>query len=233
MVLQIAAVAPAIYLYSQLITAFAKVFRDIKLGGRHGVLTITYLLPIHPDVEGGMYTSEMQDEVLREHLLRHLDKRYIRTHRVAVLVGCPVLRWLCGHAGTVSCKRVSDISINRYTIALQLPVARNGYLTPCAHIIVLAIEVGRTLFGVTAPMEQPLPVEVYNLLTLLLLGRQLQGGMIRQFVDAQHSGILPVVRRRGGAEVRDMSVAGVFSYPRAPVPPCLPSRLCHSAHPCT
>ena len=50
--LQIGTVAPAIDLNGNLVFACPHVLCDIELGWRHGVLTIAYLLAIHPKVHG-------------------------------------------------------------------------------------------------------------------------------------------------------------------------------------
>ena len=140
-----------------------------------------------------MHTTKMQNQVFLEHVLCHIDKRHIRSHWVAILVGRPVLRRLGGNAGPVPYKRVVDVDIDGRAVALHLPVAGHVYLAPTAHVVVLLVEVSRTFFWITAPMKQPLAIERYYFLALLLFRRQLQCGVIRQFVDTEHCRILPVV----------------------------------------
>ena len=89
----------------------------------------------------------MKNQVLREHVLRDVDKRNIRTHWVAVLVGCPVFGWLTGHTGTVFCKGITHVDVDRRAIALQLPVARHGNFVPMAYVVVLFVEIDGTLLA--------------------------------------------------------------------------------------
>ena len=167
LILQIAAVAPAIHLDSQFVLALAQVFRHIKLCRRHGVLAVAHLLSVHPHVERGMHAAEVQDEVLGEHLLRHLNERHVGAYRIAVLVGRPVAWRFAGHAGTVALEGIADVRVDGRTETLQLPVAWHGDLVPPAHVVVLPIEVSRPLLGLSAPVEQPLSVKRQDLLTLL------------------------------------------------------------------
>ena len=139
-----------------------------------------------------MYTAEVQDQILRKHLLGHVEVCDILPHRIAVLVGRPVLWRFTGHTGTVALEGILDIGIDRRAIALCLPVAWHLYLPPAAYVIVLTVEVCLSLLRIATPTEQPLAVKTHNLLTLLPLRGQLQGGVIRQFVDTQHSRVLPV-----------------------------------------
>ena len=140
-----------------------------------------------------MNTAEMQDEVLREHLLRHVEKCYIRADGVAVVVGIPVLRGLTRHAGSVAMEGVLHVDIDGFAKALQLPVARYGNLVPLTHIIVLALKAYGSALRVFRPAKLPLAVERKNLRAVFPFRRQLQRRMIRQFVDAQHGWVFPVV----------------------------------------
>ena len=141
-----------------------------------------------------MYTAEVQDQILRQHSLGNVEVRDVLSHRVAVLVGRPVLWRFAGNTGTVTLEGVIDIGVDGRAIALCLPVARHLYLPPTAHVIVLTVEVSLPLLRIAAPAEQPLAVKTDNLLARLPLGGQLQGCVIRQFVDTQHGGVLPVAR---------------------------------------
>ena len=80
-------------------------------------------------------------------------------------------------------------------------MARNHYASHFSNhkllytfIEVLLVEVDRTFFGITTPVELPLSVEADNLLTVFLLRRQLQCSVIGQLVEPQYGRILPVVR---------------------------------------
>ena len=106
-----------------------------------------------------MHTAEVENQVLTEHILRHVDERHIRTHRVAVLISRPVLGRFASHAGPVTLERVGHIGIDRRAVALQLPVSRYGNLSPLAHVVVHMIEILRPFLRVPAPVEKPLPVE--------------------------------------------------------------------------
>ena len=134
----------------------------------------------------------MQDEVLRQHLLRHIDKRHIRAHGVTVLVSRPVLRRLGSHPRAIFHEGIVYININRCTVALRLPVAWHSNLAPATDVVVLLVKVRRPLLGVPAPVEQPLAVEAHDFLARLPFRGQLQRGVVRQFVDAEHCGVFPV-----------------------------------------
>ena len=193
LILQITAVAPAVHLDGEFVFTLTQILRHVKLRRRHRVLAIAHLLAVDPEIHRRMHTAEMQNEILRKHLLGDMHKRHILSHGVTVLVSRPVLRRLSRHARTVLHKRVVDINIDRCAVALCLPVARHRDLPPLTHVIVLAIEVHDPLLRIPAPMELPLSVETHNLLTLLFLRWQLQRRVIRQFVDTQYCRVLPVV----------------------------------------
>ena len=95
-----------------------------------------------------------------------------------MVVGIPVLIGLIRHAGLVAPEGVLHVHVDRFAIALQLPVARHGYLVPSTHVKVLTIEISWARLGIFRPMEQPLTVERNDFLTLLLFRRQLQRGVI-------------------------------------------------------
>ena len=91
-----------------------------------------------------MNTSEVEDQMLLEHLFRHIHKRHIRTYWIAVLISRPVLGRLCGDAGAITHEGVFDIGIDGGAIALCLPIARHRNPAPLAHVVILTIEVSRT-----------------------------------------------------------------------------------------
>ena len=69
-------------------------------------------------------------------------------------------------------------------MTLSLPVTWHSHLIPSRCIVIITIEVNWAFLWVATPMKQPLAIETDNLLMRLLLRWQLQGGVIRQFVDA-------------------------------------------------
>ena len=184
LILQVASVAPAIDLHAEPVVALTNVRSDIELGGRHRILTISHPLAVHPDIHCRVDATEVEDEILREHFLRHIKEPGIRAHGIAVLVGRPVLRRLGGHPRAILHEGIVDVDIDGCAVALRLPVAGHGNLAPLAHVVVLLIEFRRPLVGIAAPMEVPLPVKTDNLLAFLLARGKLQRGVIRQFVDA-------------------------------------------------
>ena len=139
-----------------------------------------------------MNAAEVQYQVVAEHLFGDVDEGDIRAHRVAVLVGGPVLWRFTRHAGAVAPERILHIGVDGCAVALRLPVSRHLYLVPAAYVIVVALKARRPLLGVAAPMEQPLAVETHYLLALFPFRGQLQRSVIGQFVDAQHMRVLPV-----------------------------------------
>ena len=130
--------------------------------------------------------------MLRKHLLSHVEECDILSHRITVLVSRPVLWRFTGYTGSVALEGVFDIRIDRCAIPLRLPVAWHFYLPPTAHVVVLTVEVNSSFLRITAPTEQPLAIKTDNLLTRLPFRGQLQRGVIRQFINPQYGGILPV-----------------------------------------
>ena len=74
----------------------------------------------------------MEYEVLAEHLLRDIDIRHIRPHRVAVVVGRPVLGRLRGDTWPVLHKRIVDIDVDGGAVALGLPAGAPRRLGRCS-----------------------------------------------------------------------------------------------------
>ena len=192
LVFQITTVTPSVHLNCQTVGPFPEIGCHVKLGGRHGVLTIAHLPPVQPHIHGGVNPSEMQDKVLSEHLFAHVEGCYIRTHRISVLVCGPVFRRFRGDARPVSHKRVVDIDVDRSAKALGLPVAGHIDIVPSAHVVVLLEEIRRSFLWITAPVETPTSVERHDFFAVLLFRWQLQSGVIRQFVDAEHMWVLPI-----------------------------------------
>ena len=168
LILQIRAVAPAVHLHGQFVPTLPQITRHVELRGRHRVLAIAHSLAVDPYVEGRLHTAEVQDQVLPQHLLRHVHISDVRAYGIAMVVGIPVLRRLGGHARTVALKRVNDVRIDRLAVALRLPVAWHGDLIPLAHVVVLPLEAHGSAVGILRPSEIPLSVERHNLLTLSL-----------------------------------------------------------------
>ena len=135
----------------------------------------------------------MENQMLRKHLFSHVEESDILSHRITVLVSCPVLWRFTGYTGTVALEGILDIGIDGCAIALCLPVAWHLYLSPTAHVIVLTVEVCLSFLWIATPTEQPLAVKADDLLTRLPFRGQLQRGVIRQFINPQYGGILPVV----------------------------------------
>ena len=65
-------------------------------------------------------------------------------YRIAVIVSIPVCWRLAGHTRLIALERIWNISVDRHTESLQLPVARNLDIVPFRYIIVFLIEIHRT-----------------------------------------------------------------------------------------
>ena len=168
LVFEIAAVAPTIYLHCKSILTFMQIFRNVKLGRRHGVLTISHLFAVDPHIHSRLNTAEMQNDVLRKHLVGGIEEGNVRSHGVSPCVCCPVARRFLSDIRTMAHERIVYIYIYRCTVALCLPVARHCNLIPLAHVVVCRLEAFGTFFGIRRPAEMPLSVERNNLLTLPL-----------------------------------------------------------------
>ena len=165
----------------------------VELCRRSGILAIAHPLPINPDVHGRLHTAEVQDEILIKHLARNSDEGDVRSHRVAMAISIPLERRLARHTRCVLLKGVRRISVDRQAIILHLPIAWNGNEVPLADVVVGTPKLLRPPLWAWRPVEAPLTVERHNFLALLLERRQLQRGMVRQFVDAYHLRIFPIV----------------------------------------
>ena len=134
----------------------------------------------------------MKNQILRAHLFRHVEEGHIRPHGIAVLVCRPVAWRLTRHAGAVALEGVVDIGVDGRAETLCLPISRNLNFVPTAHVEILTVKFGGSFLRIPTPMKLPFAVERYNLLALLPFRRQLQRGVIRQFVDAQHGRVFPI-----------------------------------------
>ena len=103
---QVRAVVPSIHLDSKFVLALVNVFRHVELCRRHRVLAISHLLTIHPHIHRRMNATEVQNQILREHLFRGIKEGDIRTHRVAMVVGIPVFVGYSRDAGTIAMERI-------------------------------------------------------------------------------------------------------------------------------
>ena len=90
-----------------------------------------------------------------------------------MVISIPVLWWFTRYVRAVAMEGILHIDIDRFAETLQLPVARNGYHIPFAHVVVLTIEVSRTVLWVFRPMKQPLAIKRQYLTTFLPFRGQL------------------------------------------------------------
>ncbi len=168
LVFQVTAIAPAIHLHSQAIASCMEETGHVELSRRHRILAITHLLPIHPHIHRRLHASKMKDDILFEFFFRNCKISDIRTHRIAMIVCIPIMRWLTGHTRLITHERKRNIGINRLAIALHLPVSRHGDEIPTTHIVIGTIEISRARLRVFCPMETPPSIKRTNLLALTL-----------------------------------------------------------------
>ena len=158
LIFQVTAIRPAVYFYSQLILARTHVAGDVETGVVVGALAVSYFLTVHPQIHGTVYTVEMNENLFvlpagRQGKFVAIGTYGIRfgfLHRVAAL---PL------YEGRVVSERISDISINGCSVAVHLPVGRNGNFCPMRYVVVCPVEIFRTVFGLFRPVEFPVAVQ--------------------------------------------------------------------------
>ena len=159
LVLQIAAVAVPIHLRRQHIIAVGEILGDIEYRRCATALTVADFLTIDPEIERRIHPVELDQHLSAVPVGRYLERPAIRTHRIPRVVVGEVLRRLAHDIRRVLFERILDIRVNRRSVAVHLPVARNRYFIPLRGVEILLIELRRSFCRLRRPVEFPLSVE--------------------------------------------------------------------------
>ena len=216
LILEVAAVRPAVDLDGQRIAARTDIARDVELGIVVRALAVAYPAAIDPDVHGAVDAVEVEVDLTVLPVGRQVEIAAVGTHRVGLrLVRIALLR---KDEGRLILVRVGHVRVDRRTVAVHLPVRRNGNLVPRRDVVTFPVEIRGTLVGALHPMELPHAVEQHVTaravahprpavarVTLHLghRGEGHEGRMARLLVHGEDRLVLPVVvaGRAQGREV--------------------------------
>ena len=88
------------------------------------------------------------------------------------------------------------LTINVYCLFLRTdfePTHVTAVAIATAHVIVLTVEINSPFLWIATPAELPVAIKTDDFLARLPFRGQLQRCVIRQFINTQYGGILPVV----------------------------------------
>ncbi len=122
--------------------------RNVKLGRTFGILRITDLFAVYPDVHRCCSSFEMKENLTTVPIGRNSELMPVGADRIILLID---KRGIFG-------KWISHIGIDRRPIAVKFPIAGNFNLLPLAVVIVYAIEIGRAELRSGNPVELPVAV---------------------------------------------------------------------------
>jgi len=142
---EVGAVTVAVNLGGEDVFAWLEEFGDVELGGGAGALAVADVLAVDPEAEGGIDAVE-GDEYL-PFLPVGGDGEGGAVGSDGVFCGDDV-GWFAGEG-------VAGIDIAGHTIALELPVGRDGNGVPIADVEVDFIEIDGALIGLGGPAEFP------------------------------------------------------------------------------
>ena len=212
LILDVAAIGPAVDLDGDDVLARLQLARDVELGRHARVLAITHLLAIDPHVIRGVDAGEVQVDFVACPVFRHSKFATIRSDGIALAVRSPGMVVRCfGYARKISLERIRNVRIDGRAVALHLPVGRHRDFFPAGHVIFGLIEIDGTQLGRLDPMELPPAIQRFDQTGCL----RMQSGVFcrigcvvgagRLFADTENMRVFPVRnarrgRLRGGAE---------------------------------
>ncbi len=168
LILEVAAVGPAVDLHGEAVGAGAHMIRDVEPGRGVGVLAVPHPLAVDPHVHGRLYPLEKKMEPVVAHRRSDLERREVRSHGIAVFVAREVLGRCARHTRLISEEGIRDVGVDRHSVPLGLPVAGHSDRTPPRRVEIVPVKVGGAALRVFRPVESPLPVERHDLAALLL-----------------------------------------------------------------
>ena len=161
LVLQEAAVAPAVDLHREQVVAVPEVLRHVELARQLGVLGIADLLPVDPHVVGAVHAVEAQEDLAPLPLRRHAERAAVGGDGVVVaLVRVAVADGRMRDVALgVPGVRVAHVRVAGRAEAAHLHAARHVDREPLRVVVVGLPEVERAQRGVAAPADLPVAVE--------------------------------------------------------------------------
>ncbi|CCY38167.1 uncharacterized protein BN472_02396 [Tannerella sp. CAG:118] len=163
---QIRAGAPAVHLHRQDILTLLHFIRNIPFGRSLGTLVISQKLPVEPHIIKRRDPFETQNDAPPVPRIRYGKRTPVRPYFILLIRNQRRVLFETKHRVV---KLVRLIHINRDTVFLALPVARNLYIIPISRIIIRTIKIRRTLVRITHPVKFPSPVQAHIIRRLLVI----------------------------------------------------------------
>ena len=157
------AIAPAEGLEGNQILALLQIRSDVKLGSYLAILCITGKLTVYIEIDVGSNATEMSDNLLAIPVGRDVDNTAVRTYMVVLGRNC---WWLLVKMSTPA---EAYVHIFRITESVHLPDTWQIHGLPFGIIKIFLVEVGRTLVGISHPVELPGSVKRKEILALRLV----------------------------------------------------------------
>ena len=163
---------------------------DVKLGVGLGVLAVAHELAVHPEVETGLCSADVDDHLL-------VLPRFVDVHPLAVAAHGVALHGDFRQLAVVEV--VGGVHIDGHTVAVQLPVAGHGNGAPAAVVVVGAEEIGRPLVSIGDVVKRPWAVRRDAMHCVSTVLRDI--GPRVELVHFEYGGVLPLGEGlRGEAE---------------------------------
>ena len=165
------------------VTLLVQIRRDVERSRIARILREPHVMSVNPKVEERRNTVEVDVHLASFPTGRDGERTTVGTYLVAMLVGHPVGRRRTHHAplpvahGHLVLEDDRLVGINGHSVLQtailldthHIPLHRHGHIVPSRYIKFGFIKIGRTLLGVTHPME--LPVTIQRLIITAVLGQ--------------------------------------------------------------
>ncbi len=157
LVLEEAAVRPAVDLRGHRVAARPHVARDVELGVVVGPLAVAHLTAVDPQIHGAVYAVEVDEDPLAAPVGRQREVAAVGTHGVGL--GVDRVAALRLDEGRVVAERVGDVGVDGRSVAEHLPRRGDADPIPPGDVVGGFVEVGGPLLGALRPVEAPHAVE--------------------------------------------------------------------------
>ena len=203
LILDIAAVAPAVDLDRDHVLAGRQILRDIELGRHARVLAVSDLLAIDPHVECRVDAVEQKIDLAAAPLSGNGELAAVGADRVALIVRRPgVIVGSIGDAREIALERIRDVGVDGGAVALHLPVRGDGNFLPRTHVEIWLVKIYRAKLRALDPVEFPRAVERLQWKKRgpqrapPFIGKRSERGAPWLLVDSEHVRVFPVTRGR-------------------------------------
>ena len=149
LIFKVGTVAPAIRLYCNCVIAFFQIGGDVKFGRHLSHLAVSHFFAVDPDIHGSGTAFEVKEYSSAIPGIGEGECALIAPHRI-------VFVW---YVGWVCREDISEVGVDGRTISLQLPIAGNFYFSPVAGVVIILVEVNRSLSRSQYPVEFPRSIE--------------------------------------------------------------------------